>query len=115
MYFMRCQDNCGIQTGPDPFFSLPNDKEKKSLGMWDSTLTTTTHYLTQKSTWFRKWATANASNQSKYILIDHNTIHISTRSCKKNKEPNMHCHNIKIAGREFKKFVKYMYCTVNIQ
>ena len=27
--FVTCQDNCGIQTGPDPFSSLPNDKEKK--------------------------------------------------------------------------------------
>ena len=33
---MKCQDNSGIWTGPDPFFSLPNDKEKKSgLATWD--------------------------------------------------------------------------------
>ena len=27
-----CQDERGIQTGPDRFFSLPNDKEKKQSG-----------------------------------------------------------------------------------
>ena len=26
---MKCEDDCGIRTIPDPFFSLPNDKEKK--------------------------------------------------------------------------------------
>ena len=29
---MTCQDDCGIRTVPDPFFSLPNDKEKKRSG-----------------------------------------------------------------------------------
>ena len=27
----ECQDECGIRTVPDPFFSLPNDKEKKAV------------------------------------------------------------------------------------
>ena len=31
---MTCQDDCGIRTVPDPFFSLPNDKEKKVV--WPS-------------------------------------------------------------------------------
>ena len=28
----QCEDKGGIRTGPDPFFSLPNDKEKKQSG-----------------------------------------------------------------------------------
>ena len=26
---MKCQNDCGIRTGPDPFFSPANDKDKK--------------------------------------------------------------------------------------
>jgi len=33
---MTCQDDCGIRTGPDPFFYLPNGKEEKAVWLCET-------------------------------------------------------------------------------